>query len=611
MFRRSWESAEMASAYRAAVSALAAIGLLLAPSAARAGAWLKPVPLNLSDGSGPSVGLDATGNVVAAWQTNPGGTVAGVIQGAHHVVGGTGFAQLPDFSTDTAMNHNNGSPVVVMNASGNGLVVWVNDLSGGNHQIQVRALLPNGDVGPVESIPMSAPMGSYANPVAAINDNGDAVVAWQHGTAVEAVTRQALSGMFTNVATPDQLEAVSNSAPSVAIDAAGNAIAVWPVGGTIHAKRHPAGGAWTATTDTPLTTAGHTYSAPDVAANASGQMVVAFVDSDGSNTFIGATTGTVAAGWGPSPAVTTLSGPGVNHGPGVNVDDNGGAAVGWSMPSAVQVSLRPAHGSFPAPAGAQSVLPVPSNTNNFSLAGNGRGATVVSWWTFDVGALQNVVRAAVKPAGSNTFTASQIVSDPTIYSSSPVIALDQNGDAVVAYTLGTPSGAALAVFDGAGPLLGPATGPAKIARGRSATFSVAQPLDAFSKVSSLSWSFGDGSAVASGAQVSHSFGAPGTFTVTVTATDAVGNTSSSSTMVAVTDSSHCVVPKLKGKTLSQAKSLLKTFRCSLGKVTKPKPRKHHKLGKLIVQRSSPGAGAVKPIGTKVGLTLVEAPSKHH
>jgi PKD repeat protein len=189
----------------------------------------------------------------------------------------------------------------------------------------------------------------------------------------------------------------------------------------------------------------------------------------------------------------------------------------------------------------------------------------------------------------------------------------------VAFALGTtgvPIGVAVAVYDGAGPLLGTPTGPPSVAKGAPATFSVQQPIDAFSSVASVKWSFGDGSAASTGASVTHTFGATGTFTVTVTATDSVGNASSKALTVTVTagggpPGAKCVVPKLKGKSLSRATSLLKAAHCALGKVKKPKARKHHKLGKLVVKSSSPGAGASKPAGTKVNLTLTQAPKPKH
>jgi subtilisin family serine protease len=62
----------------------------------------------------------------------------------------------------------------------------------------------------------------------------------------------------------------------------------------------------------------------------------------------------------------------------------------------------------------------------------------------------------------------------------------------------------------------------------------------------------------------------------------------------------CVVPRLKGKTLSKAKSALKHAHCALGKVKKPKKPK----GTLVVKSSSPPAGRSLKSGSKVNVTLV-------
>ncbi len=613
--------------FRIAIGAFAAL-LALTPSVARAGTWLTPVPLNGSTGSNPTVALDSSGTAIAAWQTNP--TIPAnpqIVQGARHALGPNGFTPLPDFSTDTTSMHNNSMPAVVVNRSGNGLVVWINDLGGGKHQVQLRTIAPDGTVGSVQTVPSAGGIDSYVDPVAAINVNGDAVIAWVHNLGgVEAITRQGLGGSFTDVATPDALGTSSNTTPpAVGIDGAGDAIVAWDTaGGAIQAKRHPAGGTWTSTPDM-ISTGGHTYSAPALAGNPAGQMVVAFMDSGE----ISAVSGTVSAGWGASPTVTTLSSIGVSHGPFINVDDSGGAAVGWSTASAVQVSLRPPGSSFPLPAGVQSIS-VPTVPDNVALGGNGRGDTVVAWYTFDpaVSLTDNFARAAVKPAGSTMFGAPQVVSDLTAnVNATPQIALDQNGDAVLVYSAmsgGNPAGVGLDVYDGAGPLLGTPTGPASIAQGSAGSFSVPQPIDAFSPVSSVRWSFGDSTAPAVGQQVMHSFATAGKYTVTVNATDAVGNTSSATLAVTVTPNSsggggggsgggtkprvtHCVVPKLKGKTLAQAKTALHKAHCALGQVRAPKPPKHHKLGKLVVVSSSPGAGSVRASGTKVRLALGPAP----
>jgi streptogramin lyase len=61
----------------------------------------------------------------------------------------------------------------------------------------------------------------------------------------------------------------------------------------------------------------------------------------------------------------------------------------------------------------------------------------------------------------------------------------------------------------------------------------------------------------------------------------------------------CVVPKLKGKTLSQAKRLLSRAHCRLGKVTKQ--AQHGR--KLVVIAQKPAAKKSLTIGSKVSLRL--------
>jgi len=67
----------------------------------------------------------------------------------------------------------------------------------------------------------------------------------------------------------------------------------------------------------------------------------------------------------------------------------------------------------------------------------------------------------------------------------------------------------------------------------------------------------------------------------------------------------CVVPRLAGETLDQARAALIGVHCSLGKVTKPKKKK----GTLVVRSSSPAAGASLPAGGPVSLKLSLKPKK--
>jgi subtilisin family serine protease len=74
----------------------------------------------------------------------------------------------------------------------------------------------------------------------------------------------------------------------------------------------------------------------------------------------------------------------------------------------------------------------------------------------------------------------------------------------------------------------------------------------------------------------------------------------------------CTVPKLVGKRLGQARSVLSASHCTVGKVTKPKANHGRKLGALVVVSSVPRQGA-KPASGKVNLTLGHhhKPKHHH
>jgi hypothetical protein len=111
-----------------------------------------------------------------------------------------------------------------------------------------------------------------------------------------------------------------------------------------------------------------------------------------------------------------------------------------------------------------------------------------------------------------------------------------------------------------------------------------------------------------------------TATFSARAIDAVGNTSACSAPISYTHEKRstggnvvpppadpkCVVPKLAGKTLKQAKRALKAAHCKPGKVSKPKQPKGKKRRVLVVKSSSPRRGA-KPADRKVDLKLHAKP----
>lgn len=104
-------------------------------------------------------------------------------------------------------------------------------------------------------------------------------------------------------------------------------------------------------------------------------------------------------------------------------------------------------------------------------------------------------------------------------------AIDDDGNTAFAFPKRVDSHfeVGFAAGDGAGPRLPEPTLPASGTVGDDLSFSVGAPFDLRSPLGETRWDFGDG-ASATGLAPHHSYSEPGTYTVTVTASDAVGNT---------------------------------------------------------------------------------------
>jgi subtilisin family serine protease len=72
--------------------------------------------------------------------------------------------------------------------------------------------------------------------------------------------------------------------------------------------------------------------------------------------------------------------------------------------------------------------------------------------------------------------------------------------------------------------------------------------------------------------------------------------------------SACLVPKLVGKTLAQAKAALANAGCRVGTVAKPRPRRGRRPAPLVVKGISPAAGSLS--SGAVDLTLGPKPKRH-
>jgi hypothetical protein len=192
----------------------------------------------------------------------------------------------------------------------------------------------------------------------------------------------------------------------------------------------------------------------------------------------------------------------------------------------------------------QRLSPPTPSLSLSSMAVNAAGAALVAWnsTTFTPTVVRRA-EAALRPAGATAFDPAQDVAPSP--AQGPAVALDAAGDGVATFDGGASPAHAFkaAGLDANGPRIDAFAAPSPLLQGATAQFS-ASASDLWSPFG-LAWSFGDGATVA-GSPVAHTFAAAGSFFVTVTATDAAGNSSSRSATVVVRDT---VAPSIRSLTI--------------------------------------------------------------
>jgi hypothetical protein len=117
----------------------------------------------------------------------------------------------------------------------------------------------------------------------------------------------------------------------------------------------------------------------------------------------------------------------------------------------------------------------------------------------------------------------------------PALVPDDQGSVVAFYRTSEPGQLRAAAYDGGPPILLGAAVPTTALVGHPVTFSAAF-VDLWSGLGGgqPTWSFGDGSVAVAGSAATHTFGAPGSYTVTLDASDILGNATSSTYTLTVT-----------------------------------------------------------------------------
>jgi chitodextrinase len=508
----------------------AAASLLLAAPAVAAPQWLQPVTVG-----GPSdtnvtgdIAVAPDGTTVVAWTEVVGGFTRARARVRRP---GEGFGPVHELSPP---DRNADSPSVGVDQQGNFTAAWIVDT-------QVHAaMLPAGATafGPVETV--AAPAGGAFSPAVGAGGNGVAVIAYLEDGAVNAAIRPSRDAEFAPGA-PISTNLASNY--DVAVDDAGNAVAVWSrevVGGTnvVEVAERAAGAGFGPSTPISSTTPSHKSTRPSLALAGNGRALVAWTFQSGSGPLEVRFNERPSGGfWLGTPPVASKPGEQAES-PSVAFTAGGSVVGAWeadpgSGTKLVQAALHEPDGGFTGHRNFAST----SSSVPF-VTGNRRGDAFVTWnGTMGEGVFA-VRRAAGGEFGSVDTVAlgTQGSAMPTINLNLRQVAVDDQGNGAAAWLKETNPGGVFqysieaGFYDAAAPSLDAVSVPASGAPG-SPIGMAATASDRLS-TPTIAWSFGDG-ATASGPAVSHAYGAPGAYSVTITATDGAGNVTSTSRSVVV------------------------------------------------------------------------------
>jgi hypothetical protein len=233
---------------------------------------------------------------------------------------------------------------------------------------------------------------------------------------------------------------------------------------------------------------------------------------------------------------------GTAESPVIDVTDGGVATIVWRLSGLsetfLQTVTRTPGGAFTKPINISSGKDNPLFPE---LATNEAGDAIVVW-SGDNGA-NEIARAAVRPPGAG-FGAPVAISQSSFELFHPKPTIDGGGNSTVVWVRdnGTHSIVQWAGYDADPPQLSGVSIPALAKVGDTVGFSAAA-ADVW-PVGAPSFDFGDGGK-ADGGTVSHVYSAPGSHTVKVSATDAVGRTATTSGSILVKARNFFTIGKLK------------------------------------------------------------------
>lgn len=555
-----------------AISVASALSLLAASASDAWAGWTAPSEISAAGTatSGAQIATDEAGDATAVWVNGPS---TGSIKSAYLPAGGTWEAPQTPISTTTCHD-----PALAVDPAGAAVVVAACGSASANMEAAYRPA--GGAWGSLEGVPGSGPAEQAR---VDLDDAGNATVVWDDETVKEVQSSYRPAGGAWGEA--KQVSPVSDEAllPDLDVSPTGIETAIWlhEVSSSeikVETKDRQGGAAWSGAVEV-LTHSGtqKAISEPHVHWNANGQRMAVWGLS-ATPTIMQERWGGVGS-WSEEISIQPASDGerGVEE-PDLALDEQGRAAAVWrsyenppGIWGAQTSTTTSLNASWASPTTLFSVGLNGFGLNGFSgakppvIAGDPAGDAATVWV-----AANNTAYAALRPVGG-AFGSVTTISSGLGAKEGAQVAMDPGGDSFAAWTTGSgEKRVAFALDDGTPPVLSGIDVPVSGETGTAVAMS-ASATDSWSPPVTIDWDFGDGS-IATGDSVSHAYATAGTKTVTLTATDAVGNTSTPQTrQVVVTQGAGeghkprvtlgVSIPKQPWKAIAKARAV--KLRCSL------------------------------------------------
>jgi hypothetical protein len=498
-----------------------ALALVWSSPALGAPGWTAPSPLatTATEPWSTRAAVAANGATIVAW---PDGTTGQATPRAATRAPGGQFDATVLSSPTTEV-----SPAeVAISPAGTAVVTWAQKDEQGKWRVTAAVRPAGGAWGAAQTLSGAANELPY--PTVAIGGNDEAWVIWVRPAAAKPVVegvRRAPNSTWGGVETLSSGDRTASD-PRVVIDAAGNATAAWIslTGGTspvqeIVATQRPAGGEWAP--PAPPTDSTSEASRPALAVGPQGRVAVIWRRFG-----LRETRAAVRDPGGQWSAAASIGWAGNYPGdiPVAAVDGNGGVTTAWSTGSSISLNSMQPSGVWQT---TESTLSTAGYADAYvpRIAAGPGSSVIVAWWGSG-GPQVTSALARLRNRDGGWGVVQEVAGERSI---GPTAGMDGDGSVFVAWAGG--GSLRWRAYDVSAPEIGTLTTSAPLAAGRPGEL-IADVRDRWSPLGAVSWNFGDGSA-GTGARVAHTYAAPGTYRVTVTASDALGSTSTRAADVTV------------------------------------------------------------------------------